>query len=505
MTSEFLNAARKVFEIKRKPMHPREIVAEGIREGLFTDKIAGKTPYQTMKSKLSVNIRRLGSKSEFVRTAPGVFYLRKLLEPSQDIYQAPPIKMPTSGEDVLLFNSTILDQHGRFQGIKKSWKHFYRALEQPDVCSYRDRISAETDNNHKQVLTYVMVTRKGSVLTYKRGSYNRVEDFLRGCQCIGFGGHVVLKDRDLFSDPLGLVTATARELSEELKLPPKDVVRLGTEDCLRCVGILNDDSSTVGQRHFAFLFQYEVSSDSYWNKPERGEKSITQLQWLDRNSSPQHIWLFEYWSQLCLREFFAPLVKTLSAYRIIRKKPLTPPHLLCISGEVGSGKSEATKMFCENLGYKEINTGKIVGELIKLKPVPQTPREEFQQQAWNFIRSKTGPRVLAQAIGAKVQKLNHPRIIIDGIRQRETLEALKRCCATKIGVLFIHTLPDLAYEFYRTRERRETSVFDFLAIRRVQVESEVRGMIDISDAIVYNWKGRSDYLVTIRRLFNDLL
>ena len=71
MKSEFLIVARKLMETERRSLSPKELVDLGLARQLFSDKIAGKTPRQTMKAKLSVHIRRFGEQSPFVRTAPG--------------------------------------------------------------------------------------------------------------------------------------------------------------------------------------------------------------------------------------------------------------------------------------------------------------------------------------------------------------------------------------------------------------------------------------------------
>jgi len=79
LKSEFLIVAKQVLEIAQRPMRPQEIVSVAIRNGMLSDKRAGKTPHQTMKSKLSVHVRKHGDKSIFVRMEPGKFYLRHLL------------------------------------------------------------------------------------------------------------------------------------------------------------------------------------------------------------------------------------------------------------------------------------------------------------------------------------------------------------------------------------------------------------------------------------------
>jgi predicted NUDIX family phosphoesterase/dephospho-CoA kinase len=506
MTSEFLIVAQQVLELENRAMTPQEIVSVAIREKLFSDKRAGKTPDQTMKSKLSVHIRRNGDNSPFIRTEPGKFFLRHLLEPDQHPYLAKPMTKSTSLEDVLVFDSTLLNNERRFQGIKKAWKRLYSDLLRPNICTYLNRRDAEIIDTHKQLLTYILVTRKGSLLAYKRGNYNRVEDFLRGSDCIGFGGHVSSEDLDLFSsNNMGLSSCVIRELSEELKLPDADRNRLISGEGVSCIGILNDDSTPVGQRHLAFVFRYEVSDDPNWDRPERGEKSITQLRWLDNKLTRTPFWRFEYWSQLCLREYFPKLVKASPAFNIHRKRPLSSPHILCVLGTVGSGKSELTKLLCEEFGYKEINTGRIVATLLGIPSVPETPREIFQKKAWDFIKAKRGPDKLAAAIWDQAITCNAERVLVDGIRQKATLKSLQTLAGRyRIGIIYVHTLPDIAFKFYQEREGKGSSIFDFIKVRKARVESEVEDMISQADAVLYNWIGLNAYKRTIRKMIREL-
>jgi hypothetical protein len=76
---QFLDIAESVLKTTGKPLKPREMVDLAKDGGLFSDKLSGKTPQQTMKAKISVDIRRKGAASRFVRTAPNTFFLRELL------------------------------------------------------------------------------------------------------------------------------------------------------------------------------------------------------------------------------------------------------------------------------------------------------------------------------------------------------------------------------------------------------------------------------------------
>jgi predicted NUDIX family phosphoesterase len=499
-----------------------ELVDRGIQEGLFSDKRAGRTPHQTMKSKLSVHIRKTGDESIFVRTAPGRYYLRELHSAqvqkklplfeiteaaSAEIYNAVPLRVPPSRERVLVFPSRTLDKIGRFQGIRRSVKRLSSALLQPDVCQHIPRLNAENDESYKQVLTYVIVTKRTKILGFRRGVFNRVEDYLRGSMCVGFGGHVSDSDLTLFNvdRDMGVMDSAIRELNEELSLPDRDVERLRALRGIQVIGVLNDDSSALGRRHFAFILRYEVSDDPAWDRPLRGEKSITQLRWLDLNSPTVNFWEFEYWSQLCLREFFGKSVRTQPSFLVRRRKPLQPPHILVILGEVGSGKTEATRLLAGEFGYREINSGRVLARLLGLPPVSAASRSEFQREAMAFIRRPDGSSRLAVAIWKEFESNPDDRILVDGIRQRSTLDHLKQLISSrKVGLLFVYTPPDVAYNFFRRRAARRSSIFDFLKTRDAEVEAEVRKMIEISDAVLYNWTGRIEFRRVLRRFLKEL-
>lgn len=506
MKSEFLIVAKRLMETEKKPMSPRELVDLGQRCQLFSDNVAGKTPYQTMKSKLSVHIRRFGETSPFVRTAPGRFFLRSLLNGDEAPFDAKPIRPQASQEKVLAYRTSELNEISTWQGIQKTWRRPARKIFalQP---YYIHRFDVEQNNDFTQILTYILVKRGDALLAYRRGTYSRVDKFLQGAFCVGFGGHVAEVDLDLFNiDTMGIYECAARELAEELQLPDLDTQRLRGREGLQVIGIINDDSSDVGRRHLAFVMQYEVSSDSRWDQPERGEKAITQLRWISEGQ-PGRVWLwdFEYWSQLCLREFAPRLALARPAYRLLRKRPLRPPHILLVIGAAGSGKTLATEVLKADFGYEEINSGKVIASLIGSPPIPETPRSEFQRKAWAFISSSDGPERLAKLLLEAAKALDAPRVLIDGIRQRATLDALRSMAVdTRIGIIFVHTPADQSYRFYSSRIAQGASVSDFLAARSAQVESEVESLILYADAVLYNWTGQLQYRQTIHALMAEL-
>jgi predicted NUDIX family phosphoesterase len=507
MKSEFLIIAKRLMETERKALSPRELVDLGQKYQLFSDNVVGKTPYQTMKSKLSVHIRRYGDLSPFVRTESGRFYLRALLGGGAVPFEANPVCPPKSQERVLVYRTEELDAVTTWQGLQTTWRRAAKTIFTRLKPLYISRFEVEQDNRFTQVLTYVLVRRADALLAYRRGTYSRVARFLQGAYCVGFGGHVVERDLDLFNlNTMGIYECAARELTEELHLPNIDIQRLRRQEGLEVIGIINDDSSDVGRRHIAFAMKYEASSDRDWDQPERGEKAITQLHWISADT-PGRVWLwnFEYWSQLCLRELAPRLIVARPAYRLLRRSPLKPPHILCVIAPVGSGKTLATDVLRDDFGYEEINTGQVMAELLRIPPLPTTPRPEFQDKAWRFIQEPNGPERLARRLLDIVRLKNTPKVLIDGLRQRATIENLRRLCGnTTIGMVFVHTPADLAYSFYTERIAQGASINEFLAVRGAPVEGEVQDLIQGADAVLYNWTGRLQYRDTILAMMADL-
>lgn len=492
MPSVFLTIARQVLLQQDRPLSAREIIAIAENEQLLPDNFAGKTPHQTLKSKLSTSIRRSGGESEFVRTAPGRFYLRELLDENTLVYEAPPQHPPSADEDVLTFSSAVLDELGRFQGVRVAWKRYLHNLLNSRFQTL-DRYAAESTEEYKQVITYVLVTRGRQILAYRRGSFNRVEHFLRGSDCVGFGGHVKSLDRNLLGEnDHGIVQGALRELREELDLPDADRRKVEAGVGLEVIGLLNDDSSAVGRRHFAVILRYEASDDEAWDRPRRAEKAITQLRWLvPSRDTPLND--FEYWSQLCLLTYYPAVTRGEPSVKIRKSMPLRRPHVLCVVGQIGSGKTEAAEILHQDLGYAVVNTGQVLAGVLRRAAVTEGTRHDFQENAQAFIGQPGGPERLAREIVDEVTAAGSPDVVVDGLRQRATFESLRRLCRRRVALLYVHAPAHVAYELYKARSGEDRSVFEFARAREAPVESETQYFISVADAVLFNWHGRSGY------------
>ncbi len=110
----FLKAAYEVLYITRKPLTAPEIVEAARARGLL--KTSGKTPEQTMKSKLATNILTNGDRSPFMRAAKGRFALREWKgaypEHIADRYQK-----ALFDEDIVVFPATSLRRYVPVDGL----------------------------------------------------------------------------------------------------------------------------------------------------------------------------------------------------------------------------------------------------------------------------------------------------------------------------------------------------------------------------------------------------
>ena len=147
-----------------------------------------------------------------------------------------------------------------------------------------DRPAAEEDPSYKQIIPYVVLTRKGLVFATRRlnkGSESR----LHGKVSIGIGGHInPVDETDRRSV---LMKGLERELDEEVYIQ-----RRGE---LVPQGFINDDGNGVGAVHLGLCFSMEVEGEVSVKETEKlsgGWMSLQELRGEFDN--------METWSQIAL-------------------------------------------------------------------------------------------------------------------------------------------------------------------------------------------------------------
>lgn len=193
-------------------------------------------------------------------------------------------------EQVLVVDRSAVNEVGEFQGVCFDVERYFQRLFAPDVPRFIPRPEAEQDPSRKQIIPYVLLECDGRILNYVRGK-RAGETRLVGHRSIGIGGHINPQDdMPLFSDLReAYFTAVQREVDEEVQVDARVVGH-------KIVGLINDDSTEVGQVHLGVIHLWTL------DRPEvaRKEQMITQLAFLNRDELSEARDSMETWSQLCL-------------------------------------------------------------------------------------------------------------------------------------------------------------------------------------------------------------
>lgn len=184
------------------------------------------------------------------------------------------------------------DALGSFQGASKAHGELLAQLCNCTGAHFMPRDLAEEDANFKQLIGYVVVCSQGKILTYTRGKSGG-ESRLHAKLSIGVGGHINPLDA---TGSCGLETyraALLRELKEELHLPHDiDPAKL------ECLGVINDDSNSVGKVHLGIVHLLQLQSTEL----SSNEAALCELQWLSAQQlAGEYFQRLESWSQLALQ------------------------------------------------------------------------------------------------------------------------------------------------------------------------------------------------------------
>jgi len=191
-------------------------------------------------------------------------------------------------ELVLTFPRRLLDEIGAFQGLRADIGAYVPRILEAQHTRYVPRSLAEDDPSLKQIIPYVLVRRGDMLLHYVRGKGSG-EKRLVAKGSIGIGGHINHRDEDLFGSGTDYYElAVQRELHEELLIDADLTTRI--------VGLINDDSTPVGQVHFGVVHVCELGGEHV----SRGEPCITDLRFLTLDQLAERRDAMETWSQLAL-------------------------------------------------------------------------------------------------------------------------------------------------------------------------------------------------------------
>lgn len=201
-------------------------------------------------------------------------------------------------ERVLVVPSAEFDRLGRFQGFSSRADDYLEALFAPGMVTFRPRSEVEDDPSLKQIIPYVIILAldSGTIFSYRRGG-SQGEARLRKKRSIGIGGHVAEEDAEGRGTLDAYELALQRELNEE--------VAVAKPGKMRRVGLINDDSSPVGQVHLGVVHLLEVETAAV----EPREDGIAEPEFLTIARLNAEREEFETWSQISIDAFLNDYMK----------------------------------------------------------------------------------------------------------------------------------------------------------------------------------------------------
>jgi predicted NUDIX family phosphoesterase len=190
-------------------------------------------------------------------------------------------------ERVLVVPSSELDRLGRFQGFSAEADRYMTALLVPELMQYRPRSQVEEDPGFKQIIPYVVFRCGDAVFCYLRGK-SQGEARLHRLRSLGVGGHVSEEDAQGGKSLDAYESAMRRELDEE--------VVVASPGRISRVGLINDDSTPVGQVHLGVVHLF------YLERPQvtAREEGLADSGFIPLATILPARHEFETWSQICI-------------------------------------------------------------------------------------------------------------------------------------------------------------------------------------------------------------
>jgi predicted NUDIX family phosphoesterase len=218
------------------------------------------------------------------RQPTSVFYL---LPPEFSVSQFPV-------ERVLVVPTALFHQLGHFQGFCGEVDRYFDTLLSPEHTSFRPRDEVEHDPSFKQLIPYLIFRHldggRQQVFQYTRGR-GMGEGRLHSKRSVGIGGHISADDV-AGTGGNAYQQGMRREMDEE--------VIVETPVDIRCVGLINDDQTPVGQVHLGVVHLVDCQRPAV--RPR--EEDIIESGFRDVDEIMADLTGFETWSEICLRALF---------------------------------------------------------------------------------------------------------------------------------------------------------------------------------------------------------
>lgn len=227
----YLDLAAQVLKHARRPLSAKIILQTAYQLSIVPKNLYGKTQFKTLHARIAEDIRRKRSRSIFVRTDPGRFFLRPFLTdvtiPARYKREFPALPRADQLRNFRVVCFKRCDWASLDTGAPRDTGFL-------DAVPLFSRRLAEvaSDGGYLFLRIFVIVTRLQSIVV--RRAMHAPREMLGGKVSLGALGYVKEGDRTLFSlDPIGLRESSLRTLTEQLDLTDADA------DALRGIGGLH--------------------------------------------------------------------------------------------------------------------------------------------------------------------------------------------------------------------------------------------------------------------------
>lgn len=262
----------------------------------------GETQHKTLQARLSEDILRGKERSRFVRTDPGKFFLRALLDDEsipaefRKTIRARRRKRELTPDPVLCIAR---------DSIHKLENHIYRGrwsicedLLEAGELSYHEVKKRPQDR--VPIWCFVMMVRDDSVLSYRIGRYRVHDEVMTSKRTVGFTTLVTEAQQTLFNQKdLGIIEAGVTALALDVDFPLDiEVLEAETSDVTSVVSV------TLDEEVEAALLVIETGCPK-WFEPTTRRLSMNDMKWIPFRVPPNHLEDFDPWSQAVVRGRFA--------------------------------------------------------------------------------------------------------------------------------------------------------------------------------------------------------
>ncbi len=151
-------------------------------------------------------------------------------------------------------------------------------------AEFRDRAEMEVDENYKQIIPYLIYKYQDQLFVMQRKE-TASEQRLKNKLSLGIGGHVRKED---LSESTTILDWAAREFEEEVSFKGSYNPKF--------IGLLNDDSNSVGRVHLGLVFVLEGNSTEIAIKSEHKQGALLPISKIKEMQEE-----FESWSKICLQ------------------------------------------------------------------------------------------------------------------------------------------------------------------------------------------------------------